>query len=210
MTARQYGVIGIVGVSGWVLANLVLHVLDPDLSVVDNVMSEYALGDYGWLSRASNVSNAVGVAAIALGLRATVSPGKRLTASWVLMLIAGLGFIPSAIFLTDPIDAEEVTVSGGIHILGFLMTIISVLVSAWMLRGVFARDEGWRHFQRAQHWFAVAISIATVPNIALAESAPGVAQRVLAVVIASWWLALALNVRRMPAIRHDREPIAVT
>ncbi len=81
LTARQYGVIGIIGVAGWVLANLLLHVLDPELNVVDNVMSEYALGDHGWLSRASDFSNAVGVVAIALGLRATLSPGKRVTAS---------------------------------------------------------------------------------------------------------------------------------
>jgi hypothetical protein len=37
MTARTYGVLGIVGVVGWVLASLLLHVLDPELSVVDNV-----------------------------------------------------------------------------------------------------------------------------------------------------------------------------
>jgi hypothetical protein len=40
VTARQYGVAGIVGVAGWVLANLLLHVLDPEHTVVDNVLSE--------------------------------------------------------------------------------------------------------------------------------------------------------------------------
>ena len=91
--------------------------------------------------------NAVGVIAIALGLRATLSPGKRVTASWVLMLISGVGFFASGVFMTDEMDAQEVTVSGGIHILSFLVTIISLLIAAWMLRGVFARDDGWRHFQ---------------------------------------------------------------
>lgn len=208
MTARRYGVIGIVGVSGWVLANLLLHVLDPELSVADNVMSEYALGDYGWLSRASAFANAVGVVAIALGLRATLSPGKRVTASWVLMLVAGVGFFGDVVFVTDAMDSEEMTVSGGIHILSFLVTIVSLLVAAWMLRGVFARDVGWRHFQRAQHWFAVAISLAFVGNIALGGTAPGVAQRALAVVLASWWLALAWNEMRVPLVRSERNPVA--
>jgi hypothetical membrane protein len=208
MTARRYGVIGIVGVAGWVLANLLLHVLAPELSVVDTVMSEYALGDYGWLSRAGDIANAVGVIAIALGLRATLSPGKRVTASWVLMLVSGVGFFASGVFATDEMEATEVTVSGGIHILSFLVTVISLLIAAWMLRGVFERDDGWRHFQQAQHWFAVAISITFVGNIALGGTAPGLAQRVLAVVLASWWLALAGNVLRVPEVRSDREPIA--
>ncbi len=209
MTARQYGVIGMIGVAGWLLVNAVLHVLDPELSVVDNVMSEYALGDYGWLSRLSDVLNAVGVIAIALGLRATLSPGKRVTASWVLMLIAGLGFIVSAVFVTDETDTEETTISGGIHILSFLVTIISLLVAVWMLRGVFARDDGWRQFRRAQLWFAVAVSVVFVGNIALAEAAPGLAQRVLAVVLAIWWLSLAVNIRRVPEVRSDPVSAAV-
>lgn len=191
------------------LANLLLHVLDPELSMVNNVTSEYALGDYGWLKRAAEFANGVGVIAIALGLRATLSPGKRVTASWVLMLVAGIGFFVSGVFVTDETGAEDVTLSGLIHVLfGFLVTVISLLLAAWMLRGVFARDDGWRHFQRAQHWFAVALSIAFVGNIALAGAAPGLAQRALIVVVASWWLALAVNMRRVPEVRRDREPVA--
>lgn len=209
MTARRYGVIGVVGVAGWVLANLLLHVLDPELSVVDTVMSEYALGDYGWLSRASDIANAVGVVAVSLGLRASLAPGKRVTASWVLMLVAGVGFFASGVFVTDEMGADF-TVSGGIHFLSFLVTIISLLIAVWMLRGVFARDDGWRHFQSAQHWFAVAISITFIGNIALIGTAPGVAQRVLAVVLVGWWLALAGNLMRVPEVRSDREPIAAT
>jgi len=106
------------------------------------------------------------------------------------------------------VDSEEITVSGGIHILSFLVTIVSLLVAAWMLRGVFARDHGWRHFHRAQLWFAVAISVTFVGNIALAETAPGLAQRVLSLVLAAWWLALAWNVMRVPEVRAGREPTA--
>ena len=113
MTARQYGVIGIVGVAAWVLGDLLLHVLDPELSPVDNTTSQYALGDHGWLKQAADVANGVGVVAIALGLRATLSPGKRVTASWVLMLLAGVGFFVGGVFVTDEMGAEDVTLSGG-------------------------------------------------------------------------------------------------
>ncbi len=210
MTAKRYGLIGIGGVVVWVVANLVLHLLDPELSVVGNTTSEYALGDHGWLKRAAEFANGAGVIAIALGLRATLSPGRRVTASWVLMLVAGVGFFVSGVFVTDETGAEDVTLSGSIHLIfGFLVTVVCLLVAAWMLRGVFARDDGWRQFQRAEHRFAVAFSIAVVGNIALAEAAPGLAQRVLIVVVASWWLALAVNIMRASEVRTGREPVAV-
>ena len=107
MTARQYGTIGIVGLAGWVLANLLLHVLDPELSVVNTTTSEYALGDYGWLKRAAEFSIGVGLVAIALGLRTTLAPGTRVTASWVLMLVAGVGFFASGVFVTDATGADS-------------------------------------------------------------------------------------------------------
>jgi hypothetical protein len=207
MTARQYGTIGIVGLAGWVLANLLLHVLDPELSVVNTTTSEYALGDYGWLKRAAEFSIGVGLVAIALGLRTTLAPGTRVTASWVLMLVAGVGFFASGVFVTDATGADF-TVSGGIHFLSFLVTLISLLTAVWMLRGVFARDDGWRSFQQVQHWFAVAFSFFAVVNIALAGTAPGLAQRVLIVVLASWLLALAVNIGRVPELRTNREQAA--
>jgi hypothetical protein len=60
------------------LANVLLHVLEPELSVVDNVMSEYALGGHGWLSRAGDFSNAVGVVAIAGAMRSRSARYRRL------------------------------------------------------------------------------------------------------------------------------------
>jgi hypothetical protein len=47
LTGRQYGTIGFAGVGLLVVTLVALHFLDPDLSVVDEYMSVYALGDYG-------------------------------------------------------------------------------------------------------------------------------------------------------------------
>lgn len=89
MSARQYGTIGIVGVSAFLLVNVALHFLDPDLSVVDAVLSDYALGDYGWLSRAWRFRGSGGPGSRSLWTRSTLAPGKRVAASWVLILLAG-------------------------------------------------------------------------------------------------------------------------
>jgi len=210
VSARQYGTIGIVGVSVFLLVNVALHFLDPDLSVVDAVLSDYALGDYGWLSRAADFAAAVGLIAIALGLRSTLAPGKRATASWVLILLAGFGFIVSGLFDTDGTEATEFTTRGTIHIVGSMVSILGLIVTAWLLRGVFSRDDCYRYLSRTQLWFAVLISVAAVALILLSGRADGLAQRALVIVMVTWWLVLAVNVRQSATLRQGSEPGAST
>ena len=196
MSAKQYGTLGIVGVACFLLANLALHFLDPSLSVVDTVLSDYALGDYGWLSRAAQFAAAVGLIAIALGLRSTLAPGKRVAASWVLLLLAGFGFIVSGLFATDGTEATEFTFNGVLHIISFFVSILGLIVGAWMLRGVFSRDDGYKHLSRTQHWFAVFITVGVLGIVVLEPVSVGLSQRALLVVLVTWWFVLAANVRR--------------
>lgn len=206
MSAKQYGTIGIVGVSVFLLVNVALHFLDPDLSVVHVVLSDYALGDYGWLSRAGDFAAAVGLIAIALGLRLTLAPGKRVVASWVLIFLSGCGFMVSGLFATDGTEPTEVTPAGILHIVGSVVAILGLIVTAWLLRGVFSRDDCYRHLARTQLWFAVLISATALALILLAGTADGLAQRALVIVMVIWWLVLAANVRQSATLRQVSEP----
>jgi len=196
MTNKQYGTLGLVGVGTFVLALIALHVLDPDLSVIDEPISVYSLGEYGWLSQSGTVAMGLGMIGIALGLRATLVSGKRVTASWVLILIGGLGFIISGLFVTDPTGATESTTAGSLHDLGGYLSMLSVLISVWMLRGVFSRNDGYRHFARTQMWFAVLVTASMVALLALGEGQLGLMQRVFVVVVVLWLLVLAVRIQR--------------
>lgn len=207
MTGRQYGTIGLVGVGLNVGAIVALHVLDPGLSPVREYMSVYALGDYGWLARVADFALGVGTIGIALGLRVTLTSGKRVTASWVLVLIAGLGFVVSELFATDPTGAATTTASGAIHDIAGYVSLLSVLISSWMLRGVFARDSRYRHLARAQAWFAVLLTVALLLLFALYPlGLVGLFQRIFVVVGATWLIVLAANIRRTDTSTRAGEP----
>jgi hypothetical protein len=198
MTGRLYGAIGVVGIGASLLALIALHVLDPDRSVMDETISEYALGPYGWLARVHDLAVAVGIIAIALGLRETLAPGKRVTASWVVLLTVGLGFLLAALFPTDPTDAAESTTSGAIHAMAAFVSVLGLGIAAWLLRGVFARDDRYRGLARAQLWFAVLITVGVAALLLLFEVGPvGLIQRLLMVVLATWMFVLAVNLRRV-------------
>lgn len=193
MTARRYGT---VGVGLFALTVGALHILDPDLSVIDEPISVYSLGEYGWLSQVGTIAMGLGLIGIALGLRETLVSGKRVTASWVLVLIAGLGFIISGLFVTDPTGAIESTTSGTLHDLGGYLSMLSVLITVWMLRGVFSRDAVYQHFARTQMSFAVLVTASMVALLTFGEGQLGLMQRVFVFAVVVWLLVLAVRIRR--------------
>lgn len=178
------------------VAMAVLHILDPGLNVVDEYLSVYALGEFGWLSRVADFAMGAGVAAIALGLRKTLADSRKATTSWVLMLISGLGFVISGIFNTDPSSVAETTDAGALHDVGGYVSILSLMISTWLLRGVFSRDGQLVPMARIQAWFAFAMSAALVAFLA-SEPILGLTQRLFVLVVVAWLITLAANLRKV-------------
>src|SRR5262245_21123772 len=165
MTARLYGTLGLAGVGLMALALLALPFLDPQLSLVDEYISVYGRGEYGWLLDAGLVAGGLGTIAIGLGLKRTLNPGKRATASWILIVLAGLGFVAGGFFVTDPTGAYEAgttTVSGTIHNLAAFIAFFSLVLATWLLRGTFASGEPYHQLAGAALWVAVILSAGLV------------------------------------------------
>jgi hypothetical protein len=116
--------------------------------VVDNYVSDYALGDFGWLMKSAFFGVGIGTIAIALGLRQTLVPIKRGTASVVLLVVAGIGFFVAALFNTDSTGVTDLTTSGRLHVLGSVVIFFALPITAWMVRGVFKRDPTWEPFAK--------------------------------------------------------------
>ena len=85
-----------------------------------------------------------------------------------------------------------------------MVAILGLSVTAWLLRGVFSRDDGYRHLRATQLWFAVVISVTAVAMLLLAGMADGLAQRAAVIVMVIWWLVLAVNVRQAATLRQVR------
>jgi hypothetical protein len=69
-----------------------------------------------------------------------------------------------------------------------------------LLRGAFARDDHYRPLATAQLWFAILITLGVAALLVLFELGPaGLIQRLLVVVMVTWALFLAVNLRRVEA-----------
>lgn len=194
---HRLGTIGLTGISWFVIGVVSLHVLEPGFNPVTDYMSDYATGDtFGLLMNAAFFGAGVGTLAIGLGLRVALSPGKRVAATWVLLVVAGVAFIVVGLFNGDVTSATEMTLAGAIHVLGSMVLFISLLVAIWLLRGVFKRDPAWRAFVALQTTFAVALSVGFVATFVTPEGGPiGISQRLFVGVMMTWLLWLAWRLR---------------
>jgi hypothetical protein len=131
-----------------------LHLIKPELDPSWRVISEYALGDYGWMMVLAFLSLAVSCVSLFVAIRSqTRTIGGKIGLAF--LLVAAVGLIIAAIFTTDPITAShnELTTHGTLHGLGAALGIgfpIAAALIGWSL----ARNQAWSSARRLLLWAA--------------------------------------------------------
>ncbi len=130
-----------------------LHFIKPELDPSWRVISEYAIGDYGWIMVLAFLSLAVSCVSLFVAIRSqTRTIGGKIGLAF---LLVAAGLIIAAIFTTDPITAsqDELTTHGNLHGLGAALgtgfPIASTLIG-WSL----ARNQAWFPAKRSLLWAA--------------------------------------------------------
>jgi len=186
---RPDGVLVLAG--AWVFAAIVvlLHFVEREFQPNSRFISEYVLGDWGWLMNLAFIALGGAFLALAHGLRLGLSPGLRVTASVRLMYVAGITVVLNGLFNSDSIadvEANRTSWHGALHDLFGLISFVCVIVASFFLRGVFARDPQWHRFAPHALMFAI-ISAATFVLMLVAPSDSfGIAQRVFVTVDVLW------------------------
>jgi hypothetical protein len=129
-----------------------LHFIKPELDPSWHFISEYAIGEYGWIMVLAFLSLAIGYVSLFVSLLSQL----RTIAGRIglaLLLVSALGLTIAAIFTTDPITVSEnaVTTEGTLHnlggTLGLAMPFAAVLIG-WKL----APNPAWSSARRPILW----------------------------------------------------------
>ena len=129
-----------------------LHFIKPELDPSWHFISEYAIGEYGWIMVLAFLSLALAYASLLVAIRSQL----RTIAGRIglaLLLLSALGLTIAAIFTTDPITVSEnaVTTEGTLHnlggTLGLAMPFAAALVG-WTL----SRNPAWSSARRPLLW----------------------------------------------------------
>jgi len=138
----------------FVLLLATLHIIKPELDPSWRFISEYAIGENGWLMELAFLSLALSYIALFMSIRSQL---RTITGriGLALLLVSAAGLIIAAMFTTDPITASQhaMTTEGSLHAfggtLGFAMPFAALLVSLSL-----ARNQTWSPARRSLWWSA--------------------------------------------------------
>ncbi|MET3847386.1 DUF998 domain-containing protein [Paenibacillus sp. OAE614] len=120
-----------------------LHLLEPEFDPTWRFISEYALGNFGWLMHLA--FGLLAVSLISAGI--VIHSQARNIAGYIGLVILGLsaiGILIAAIFVTAPLSVspDDATFSGKMHSIG--ATLDYTPVAALLISFALARNEAWR------------------------------------------------------------------
>jgi hypothetical protein len=172
-----------------------LHALEPEVNDSDAV-SEYALGDYGWLMNVAFFSGAAGIGALAFVLRRSLSHSTAAVVGIVLLSLAALAWVLLGAGNIDP-EGADATTHGVIHGIGFFLGLPTRLAAPLVLAAAFRRDERWASHRRLTLVLGIAALAAEVAGFADIASVV-----TLRLALGLWLVWIALTGARVLTWRH--------
>lgn len=195
-------------VAYYVLAAVLLHVLQPDNSPLALPMSTYVLGTGGFLMTVTFFALATALMAAGFALR------QRLPTTWArhaglfFMFLAGLATIVAGIFPDDgrPPPLLPVTRSGWTHMFAGMIAFPSFLLGPFFLTLAMRKQQEWRPQIPALAGVIalLALSVVAFVGFAAPRNLAGLAQRVLVTLLFAWLLLVARKLVELRSLEGRR------
>jgi len=206
---RTTALITIVGASLFVILLVLLHFLEPEFDPSWRLISEYELGNYGWLMRIAFYSLAVGSISLFVAIRSQIR-GIGGVIGLVLLLVIAVGLALGGFFTTDPITtpADAHSTSGSLHGLGGGLSFPFIPIAALLITlNLARRNQAWKTARAALHWSngliwlsflsLIVIEIVQYQPVAGPELIWGWSNRAVMVAYAIWLIVVARHALRV-------------
>jgi hypothetical membrane protein len=167
-------------VAYFVIVLIVLHILEPEFDPRFRFMSEYALGNYGWLMTSAFFVLGLAPFLAAIGLR-DVHQSSRSTRIGLGLLVVAAMFIWLAGIFKDSIP----------HLLASVVVFPSIVMAVLLLSWTFRRATGWQTIYRVTLFIALAM-LALFFSMVADVGMPGLQQRVF-IFLFLVWLAIVVH-----------------
>lgn len=138
-----------------------LHVVKSQLDPSWHVLSEYAIGEYGWIMVLAFITGATGLVALFAALKSQL---RTVTGRIGLgcLLVTALGMIIAAVFTSDPITVGDAgTTEGALHNVGGTLGGVMPLAAAFVGWNLI-RNPAWSEGRRPILVATVAVWLALI------------------------------------------------
>jgi hypothetical protein len=151
--SRTAALLSFAGAATFLVLLAALHFIKPELDPSWRMISEYEIGDYGWIMVLAFLSLAFSCVSLFVATRSQVRTiGGKI--GLVLLLVSALGMTIAAIFTADPITAsqDELTTHGTLHGVGGLLGIPTFPIAATLISWSLVRNQAWSPAQLVLLW----------------------------------------------------------
>ena len=181
MGPRWAGALAIAGAVGFVVIVGALHGLQPGYDIVHQLMSELALGAYGWAMLIAFVSLAVATASVAFGIACL----QRAPWLQLVLAIATLSFLGAGVFTLGEAAAW--------HIALIAVAFVATVLAMYLVPSIVPALLGGRH-----KWVSWCLAAGTALSVFLGHSVlpVGVGQRLAAACVIMWLCFAGTRLRR--------------
>jgi hypothetical protein len=184
----------------FVACQIALHLMRPDLDPMRRMLSEYAVGDWGWVFGTSLVMLALTVVSLGVGLRAALAGrfphdlAACLTIGVVAVLVAAA--VPTDVAPGGRFQETITTTAGRIHGIASFVGFLAMTAGAFLLLRTYRLDSRWAPFLGPLRTFTWLLPVALVGSwVGFALAHLGLPQRLLLGVVVAWvgWTAVAIG-----------------
>src|SRR4029450_1829523 len=164
----------------FVIVLIVLHILEPEFDPRFRFMSEYALGDYGWLMTTTFFALGLAPLVAAIGFQAVYESSRSIRIGLGLLVVAAM-FIWLAGIFRDSIH----------HLLAGVVAFPSMVMAVLLLSWTFRRAARWQTIYRIALFIALAM-LAMFSLMVADLGMPGLQQRVF-IFLFLLWLSIVVH-----------------
>jgi hypothetical membrane protein len=192
------------------LGLLLMHVLRSDYELATHMISDYAVGKYGWVMSTVFVAWSIGIAMLLSALLLSGRSSIPRKIGVLLLAITSVGLLVSAAYRTD-LPGYPDTPEGNIHTLSFLANVLCMLIAIPLLSFDFGRDKALRSYRPVALTLALAVVLAFfIQFFTLREGMPyGLTNRLFVVALLAWLICTANRLRKSsPGHEPTRQPAA--
>ena len=187
--------VALISLSGFILFFVIvcsLHFLRPDKNMLTCYVSEYAVGEYGWLMKTGGYALTIATALLLTGLLLNIRSSKK---SVISLGLFGVGFLLLTIFPTD-VPVVPPTSTGLIHALAALIALICLAISMFTWAAVFKKNDNWKSFATSCIFFGVMSLLLFIVHFASPLPIRGLTQRFLLICDISWLVLVSRKLYR--------------
>jgi hypothetical protein len=197
VTNRALGLIVIGAVLYQSAVLLLMHVLQPEFSMIRAPMSAYVLGTYGpWVTTTYFVFSAA-LIGVAHGLARTLPRTRLRTIAFTVFLISSAGVLLAGLFPMD-FPGPPQTTSGRLHAAGGTLAFPTMSLGTFLFSLAFRRDRYWKKVSvptlALSTGIIVVFVLATLSLLILGFA--GYLQRVLFALLWPWLIVVGFHLSR--------------